>query len=140
MAVRGPRASGPSRSRSRRAAHEPGAGPREHSRRRPATPRARPVDPRMIAIRKHIHRALVVCMPPSRPELLLEMVAESGKLGPRNIHCMAAKQARPEARRHPRQNGARYADRLSLGPRGRDNLVYNHARRDIRCTAALLWR
>ena len=44
-----------------------------------------PVDARMIAFHMHIHRALVVCMPPSRPDLLLDMVAESGKQGPRNI-------------------------------------------------------
>ena len=44
-----------------------------------------PTDARMLAIHRHIHRALVLCMPEDRPELLLQMVAESGKLGPRNI-------------------------------------------------------
>ena len=39
----------------------------------------------MIAINRHIHRALVLCMPEERPDLLLQMVAESGKLGPRNV-------------------------------------------------------
>eukprot|EP00966_Prymnesium_polylepis_P069982 1626885-Prymnesium_polylepis.1 len=34
---------------------------------------------------RHIHRALVVCMPADRPDLLLDMVAKSGKMGPRNI-------------------------------------------------------
>ena len=44
-----------------------------------------PTDARLIAFNMHIHRALIVCMPPSRPDLLLDMVAESGKQGPRNI-------------------------------------------------------
>ena len=39
-----------------------------------------PVDPRMIALHRHLHRALVVCMPNDRPDLLLQMVKESGKL------------------------------------------------------------
>eukprot|EP00966_Prymnesium_polylepis_P094013 2176244-Prymnesium_polylepis.1 len=33
-----------------------------------------PVDDRMIALHKHIHRSLVVCMPPGRPDLLLDIV------------------------------------------------------------------
>ena len=44
-----------------------------------------PVDDRMIALHMNIHRALVVCMPTNRPDLLLDMVTESGKNGPRNI-------------------------------------------------------
>ena len=44
-----------------------------------------PVDARILALHRHIHRALVTCMPNDRPDLLLQMVAESGKLGPRNI-------------------------------------------------------
>eukprot|EP00966_Prymnesium_polylepis_P269791 6232318-Prymnesium_polylepis.1 len=50
-----------------------------------------PADARMLALHKHIHRALVVCMPPSRPDLLLDMCAESGKLGPRSIAWLKAK-------------------------------------------------
>ena len=45
----------------------------------------------MLALHRHIHRALVVCMPPERPDLLLDMVAESGKLGPRNISLLKNK-------------------------------------------------
>ena len=44
-----------------------------------------PTTTRMLALHRHIHRALVLCMPESRPDLLLQMVAESGRLGPRNI-------------------------------------------------------
>eukprot|EP00966_Prymnesium_polylepis_P044650 1034605-Prymnesium_polylepis.1 len=32
-----------------------------------------PVDARMLVLHRHIHRALVVCMPPERPDLLLDM-------------------------------------------------------------------
>ena len=41
-------------------------------------PLLEPLDARMIALHRHIHRSLVVCMPKNRPELLLEMVAEVG--------------------------------------------------------------
>jgi hypothetical protein len=50
-----------------------------------------PVDDRMIALHKHIHLSLVVCMPPGRPDLLLDMVTESGRAGPRNIAWLKAK-------------------------------------------------
>eukprot|EP00966_Prymnesium_polylepis_P104803 2427740-Prymnesium_polylepis.1 len=48
-------------------------------------PLLEPIDARMVALHRHIHRSLVVCMPKNRPELLLEMVAVSGRMGPRNI-------------------------------------------------------
>uniref|UniRef100_A0A7S4HX47 Uncharacterized protein n=1 Tax=Prymnesium polylepis TaxID=72548 RepID=A0A7S4HX47_9EUKA len=47
-----------------------------------------PLEPRVIGYRppsSHSSRSHVVCMPENRPELLLEMVAESGTMGPCNV-------------------------------------------------------
>ena len=54
-------------------------------------PDIEPLEPDVRALHHHIHRALVVCMPPNDPDLLLDMVAGSGTMGPANIVWLSRK-------------------------------------------------